>query len=220
MLCVRSTTAAFDTTPHLPRHNRVGQRRGCVTVISLAGRLIKSGRAAWKVQCDCGSILIVRDTALTKGAFASCISCYGPVLSRMPEGDTWRNMIARCTNPNHKDYRYYGGRGIRVCGRWLDSFANFYADMGSRPRGAYSIDRIDNDGNYEPSNCRWATAIEQNMNKRTKVQTLTHNGMTMTITQWAKTLGIGSCALRLRLRRETVSQALSRPKMQGTKVAV
>lgn len=82
---------------------------------------------------------------------------------------TWMGMKQRCSNPRHKAYRYYGGRGIQICDRWLGEhgFANFLADMGERPEG-HSIDRINNDGNYEPGNCRWATATIQGANKRSR----------------------------------------------------
>jgi predicted XRE-type DNA-binding protein len=79
-----------------------------------------------------------------------------------PEYMTWRSMINRCTNPEHKNYKHYGGRGIKICHRWRTSFINFYSDMGSKPFDSAQIDRIDNDGDYEPGNCRWVSCAENN----------------------------------------------------------
>jgi hypothetical protein len=107
-------------------------------------------------------------------------------------------MIARCTNPNHRSYREYGGAGITVCEQWR-TFANFLSDMGEKPDGR-SLDRIDNDGNYSPDNCRWATVHEQARNKSNNTF-LTHNGMTMTIAGWAETLGIPQSTISWRLNR-------------------
>jgi hypothetical protein len=86
-------------------------------------------------------------------------------LTDTPEHRSWAHMKNRCTNPNNDAWKHYGGRGIRVCDSWLESFEQFLADMGERPNGT-SLDRIDVDGHYEPGNCRWATAVEQNNNQR------------------------------------------------------
>lgn len=85
------------------------------------------------------------------------------------EYTSWREMKTRCYNKNNKSYKNYGARGIKVCDGWLNSFENFYIDMGPKPKG-YSLDRINNDGDYEPSNCRWATALQQANNRRPKVK--------------------------------------------------
>lgn len=114
-----------------------------------------------------------------------------------PEKSRWRAMKARCFNPNNRKYPRYGARGITVCERWL-VFENFLADMGPRPSPRHSIDRINNDGNYEPSNCRWATMPEQ-MRNSIAARWVTFNGETLTVTDWAQRLGItqGSMSRRL-----------------------
>lgn len=120
-------------------------------------------------------------------------------------------MKNRCTNPEVQSYPDYGGRGIKICDRWLNSFENFYEDMGERPSNQHSIDRIDNNGDYEPSNCRWATRTEQNNNKRNIVR-LTFNGKEQTLLEWSKELNISLTVLRDRVcRKWTVKQILSTP---------
>lgn len=117
-------------------------------------------------------------------------------MSKLPEYKVWKSMRRRCTNPKDAGYRRYGGRGITVCERWND-FANFIADMGPRPEGT-SIDRIDNNGNYEPSNCRWADRFTQaNNNRRNKW--LEVNGVRKTYSQWANEIGKESWFIRDRL---------------------
>lgn len=112
--------------------------------------------------------------------------------------DIWRHMMARCRNPKWRNYKLYGGRGIDVCERWMD-FWNFVADMGPRPTGQ-TIERKDNNGNYEPGNCRWATPAEQGNNRRTNVL-ITVNGETKTMSQWSRETGIGLTTIRARLAR-------------------
>lgn len=85
--------------------------------------------------------------------------------SGKPEYAIWKSAKQRCTNKKNQSYKRYGGRGIQMCGRWVNSFINFYKDMGKRPSRKYSLERMNNDGNYEPSNCKWATSTEQNNNK-------------------------------------------------------
>lgn len=89
-----------------------------------------------------------------------------------PEYKSWRAMKQRCYYPKAKDYKYWGGRGIKVCDEWLNSFSAFYRDMGKRPSLEYTLDRINGDGNYEPGNCRWASKLEQRSNRRAKVLTV------------------------------------------------
>lgn len=110
----------------------------------------------------------------------------------------WVNMRARCSCPNNPGYHNYGGRGITVCKRW-DSFENFYADMGNPPKGM-SLDRIDNDGNYEPSNCRWADGKTQSRNRR-NIIAITFNGKTQTLKEWADELGLSYTACKSRFHK-------------------
>jgi len=115
------------------------------------------------------------------------------------EESSYRNMMSRCYNQNATGYKYYGGRGIKVCDRWLESFFNFYEDMGERGEGE-SLDRIDVHGNYGPHNCRWANSVTQIRNSRTATQ-ITYRGVTKCITEWAVDLGLKSNTLVYRLKR-------------------
>ena len=121
----------------------------------------------------------------------------------------WVGMIQRCTNQNHLGYKYYGARGITVCDRWM-VFVNFSADMGDRPSGK-TLDRINNDGNYEPGNCRWATDAEQKRNNR-NTRLLTLNGKTQCVKDWADDLGLASSNLLYRLKNWPLVEALTKPK--------
>jgi len=136
---------------------------------------VKSG---WRCACTCGKLLTVKEKDLISRVVSSC-GCMPPIIrnnrwyrhqrlkhgmSGTTEYKTWAGMKQRCENPNNKYYEDYGGRGVQVCARWTESFANFFADMGRKPHPNLSIDRIDNNGNYEPGNCRWATAVQQMSN--------------------------------------------------------
>lgn len=113
---------------------------------------------------------------------------------------SWAHMIGRCTVPTDKSYKNYGGRGITVCYEWRTSFRAFYEDMGPRPTPKHQLDRIDNNGNYEPSNCRWATPTEQANNRRSN-RLITFDGKTMNAKEWSKVLGLDYNTLRQRLFR-------------------
>ena len=121
-------------------------------------------------------------------------------------------MIQRCTNPKNRQWPDYAGRGITVCERWK-KFSQFYEDVGPRPSSQHSLDRINNDGNYEPSNCRWGTDEQQATNKRNN-RHIVFNGRTMTLSQWAKELGIHTTGLRMRLKKWTIERALTTPRSQ------
>lgn len=127
-----------------------------------------------------------------------------------PLFSVWWSMIQRCRNPNVKRYCRYGGRGITVCDRWM-LFENFVSDMGDRPSPKHSLDRIDNDGNYEPSNCRWATATEQARNS-TAARLVTFNGKTASLAEWSEITGLYYLVILKRLNRGwSVKRALFTP---------
>lgn len=132
-------------------------------------------------------------------------------MSYTPEYAIYRAMLKRCNNPSHPSFKRHGARGIRVCDRWLSGFEAFFEDMGPRPSPDHSLEREDNDGNYEKNNCRWATWEEQNSNKRDN-HNLTFQGETMTISRWSRRVGIGRATINHRLARGwTVEQALTAP---------
>ena len=120
-------------------------------------------------------------------------------MSRTTEYQSWVDIKRRCINPNNPCYSDYGGRGITICDRWKNSFENFLADMKLKPTPKHSIDRIDNDGDYCPENCRWSTDVEQNNNRRDN-RFITIGCVTLTIAQWSKEMSFGKSVIQDRLK--------------------
>ncbi|MFA5391930.1 MAG: AP2 domain-containing protein [Candidatus Omnitrophota bacterium] len=144
-----------------------------LTVLGEQGKYEKNGSILWLCQCECGQTTKATASNLKRGGKKSC-GCLlkKEGITHRPEYRCWQNMIKRCTNPSSHNYEYYGGRGIEVCDQWR-TFKNFLADMGERPSLLYSVERIDNNGNYEPGNCRWATKTDQNRNIRAQKRSTT-----------------------------------------------
>lgn len=179
-----------------------GQKFGRLTVIERAGNT-KHGAAKWRCVCECGKETIVIGEELRKGNTRSCgclakkstsdrMKCSVPKNRTHGKAGTpvykeWSQMKRRCSNPEDKSYTNYGGRGIIVCDRWRDSFEAFYEDVSKLPHfgeKGYSLNRVDNDGNYEPNNVEWATNKKQANNRRSN-HLIAYNGKTQTIAQWA-----------------------------------
>lgn len=204
------------------RLNLIGQKYGRWTVVSLHHRDSRY-MAHYDCICDCGKTGIVQLGSLRSGGSRSCgclkdenagtyFITHG--MTRTRTYKSWAEMKARCYNPRCIRYPRYGGRGIVVCERWLHSFENFLADMGERPKGM-TIDRIDNNGNYEPNNCRWAT-YKQQANNSSNARPLTFNGETLCLSDWAKAKGFKAATIRGRLRKGwTVEQALETPRWKA-----
>lgn len=183
-----------------------GQRFGKLIVSHRDGSN-KHGRAIWSCNCDCGKInhkstsndLLKGDTTSCGCNHLSGNSNRKHSLCKTKGYWIFVSMKERCYNPNSQYYYLYGERGIKICEHWLESVANFYQDMGPKPGPEYSIDRIDNNGDYSPENCRWATSLEQGANKRNNVF-LEFNNKRMTIAQWSRELNISKSVIRTRLK--------------------
>ncbi len=175
--------------------NLTGMLIGAWKVLSI-DESVSRRRPVWICLCtSCNSIHLVRGSDLRSGKSTICKSCarsrHGELKNgrRTAEYRIWSGMRDRCLSETNKAYDNYGGRGITICQRWLDSFAFFLEDMGRRPSSAYSIDRIDNNGNYEPGNCRWATMTTQLRNTR-RSRLITINGVTLSMVEWTERNGI------------------------------
>jgi len=201
---------------------------GRLTVVS-RGPNTKEKCAQFYCLCSCGAEKLIRSRSLLSGKTISCgcnksekTKIFNSLNKRThghkangkvtTEYQTWTAMIDRTTNPNNKSFHRYGGRGIKICDRWLNSFENFLADMGYKPTKGLSIDRIDTNGNYEPSNCRWATALEQQNNRSSNV-VVSYNGENNTISDWARKFGFKPYVIFLRLRNGwSFNKAITTPK--------
>lgn len=203
-----------------------GKKFGRLTVMGLSH---VNKHRCWVVlcRCSCGKRDVkVLFTALRAGTTRSCGCLHREVAARMGRRSkthghatakrpsktyaAWSRMKSRCMNPNHTRYARWGGRGIAVCARWLTSFANFLSDMGVRPRGK-SLERKNNDKNYTPGNCTWATPSEQGNNRRS-TRRLTFRGRTQSLSQWAKDVGLKRLTLHMRLKRgASLRAALTAP---------
>lgn len=172
-------------------------------------------------RCVCGTERRVNSYSILSGASLSCGCLQREVLgdirrthgrSKTFEHRIWIGIKTRCYNENHKSYQYYGARGVKMCDRWRDSFENFLLDVGESPSKKHSLDRVDNGGDYEPGNVRWATTKQQARNKSAN-RILTFRGETRPMCEWAEILGMSRNMIETRLDRQglSVEEAFTRP---------
>lgn len=202
--------------------NLTGQRFGHMVVIKEAPKSPKSPSSRWVCLCDCGNETVAYSFQLKNGSKVSCgcmraelhrlgITTHGGRYTRLYR--TWTNMKQRTGNPNHSAYPNYGGRGICVCSEWLASFEAFRDwAVSTGYTDELTIDRIDVDGNYEPSNCRWISKAEQNRNQRSN-KIIEYNGERKTMAEWAKQIGISEATLHRRINKLhwSMEQAITTP---------
>ena len=196
--------------------DKTNQVFGRLTVLGAGGYI--HGKYGWNCLCQCGNVVLVSTSDLTTGNRSSCgclrketsaMRNYSHGLTNSAEYKIWCRMKSRCYQENDAGYDYYGGRGIQVCADWLDSFENFYRDMGPRPTKHHSIDRKNNNEGYSPENCRWATKVEQARNKRTN-RTVVYQGKEILFCELVESTGFSYLSLykRLFVRKQPIEQAL------------
>lgn len=204
--------------------NLVGATFGRLTVLSESEPRVYPSmtRTNWLCRCECGVEVEVLGCSLTTGNTLSCgclqkklvsLRSITHAMSGTPIYLRWQSMLNRCRNKDAEGYHNYGGRGIDVCDRWLD-FDNFISDMGM-PADGLTIERKDNNGNYTPNNCRWATRQEQGVNKRTN-RVIEFNGERLCLIDWARRLGIDQASLRERLDKWPLARALTEKRRNAT----
>lgn len=199
-----------------------GQKFNRLEVINRAISNTKSGHPRWVCFCDCGKAVEVDGSSLKSGGIKSC-GCLQKEIniarstkhggSYTAEYRTWALMRARCYSKSSTSYCDYGGRGIKICDRWLDSFGNFLDDLGKKPSDSHSLDRVDVNGDYTPENCRWATCKEQSLNKRSS-RFISIDGITKNLYTWCREYGISPATFYSRLKRGYSDEilALTTPK--------
>lgn len=183
-----------------------GHRFGLLAVVGEVERTTPGPRR-WSCQCDCGENTVVAQNNLTSGNSTSCGCQRKSTLIRRntthgrsndPEYVSWLGIKHRCLNSRSNLYSHYGGRGIKVDLRWIESYEAFITDVGRKPTPAHSIERIDVNGNYEPTNVTWATQKEQTRNTR-RSRRVTINGITKTVSAWAEDVGLSPYCIYRRL---------------------
>lgn len=210
----------------------IGNTYNYLTVLSEGEPYILEGGYRHRsvfAECSCGTIKRYDMSSVISGNAKSC-GCWGRKaasdrlkirmtkhgMKRTSEYNSWVSMKMRCLNPKNPSYKNYGGRGIKICDEWINSFEKFYADMGSKPTPQHSIDRIDVNGGYCFSNCKWSTAKEQSVNKRNSIS-VSIGGVTKPIEQWAKEIGISRVGLEWRIRKNySESEMLKKPQKRHT----
>lgn len=199
-----------------------GVVQGSLTVIEDVGKN-KHGARLWKCLCTCGEEVVKSTNALNGGVAHCGLKCSGPTggaartkhgLYATKEYRLWQGIIQRCTNPGAQHYARYGGRGIRVAVRWQKSFEVFLADVGFAPTAAHTLDRINNDKGYTPSNVRWATRKEQANNRSTNLFDVVHGGP-RTLAEISALYGVKYHVVTQRYRRGLRGEALVQPKMKS-----
>lgn len=200
-------------------HNLKGEKFGKLQVIEKINTS-KGKPTAWTCLCDCGEIREVHTMSLTKGRTKSCgfhrrqvfknsVTTHGASFTK--EYSSWCHMLQRTGNAKNLGYKNYGGRGISVCDRWSSSFENFLEDMGKMPSPQHTLERKNNEDNYNPSNCVWATRKEQGMNRRSN-RLINYQGEIRPLTEWARIKGLVPMSLSYRLNHGWgVAEALNTP---------
>lgn len=204
--------------------DEVGHRYERLLVLEMAGRNI-SQQVEWRCKCDCGKETVVCGAALRAGTVVSC-GCYGAEqrlkatrkhgLSNSKIYGSYKSMISRCTNPNDIDWKYYGGRGITVCDRWMESVENFYADMSPTWQEELTIERKNVNLGYSPENCCWITMKEQGGNKR-NTRRFEYKGEFLMKTELAAKAGISlACFLAREKMGWPLEKIMTQPKQKKT----